>query len=183
MLNDKFSPADLMKSRFLDDLLSNQISRIILERWGELALPDCWLVAGCLFKTVWNKQSGQPPQANIKDYDLFYFDATGDARFHHELPNVVFTEATDFIADVVITDAWPKDVEAPEWSLAEHHLARMGRPKLLPTPPFTIGRELSFDPRTYDGFAGCGQKQLLVPVQAAILHHVTSFRSESAPAT
>jgi uncharacterized protein len=65
-----------MTNRFFDDLLSNPINRIILERWDALALPDCWLVAGCLFQTVWNKQSGQPPQANIKDYDLFYFDAS-----------------------------------------------------------------------------------------------------------
>jgi uncharacterized protein len=65
-----------MTNRFFDDLLSNPINRIILERWDALALPACWLVAGCLFQTVWNKQSGQPPQANIKDYDLFYFDAS-----------------------------------------------------------------------------------------------------------
>lgn len=39
-----------------------------------LGLPDGWLVAGCLFQTVWNLRSGQPPEAGIKDYDLFYFD-------------------------------------------------------------------------------------------------------------
>jgi uncharacterized protein len=33
------------------------------------------LVAGCLFQTVWNLQSGRPPEDGIKDYDLFYFDA------------------------------------------------------------------------------------------------------------
>ena len=39
-----------------------------------LGLPDAWLVAGCLFQTVWNLRSGHPPEAHIKDYDLFYFD-------------------------------------------------------------------------------------------------------------
>ena len=40
-----------------------------------LGLPDAWLVAGCLFQTVWNLRSGNQPEAHIKDYDLFYFDA------------------------------------------------------------------------------------------------------------
>lgn len=40
-----------------------------------LVLPDVWLVAGCLFQTVWNRQSNRMPEADIKDYDLFYFDA------------------------------------------------------------------------------------------------------------
>ena len=39
-----------------------------------MGLPDAWLVAGCLFQTVWNLRSGNPPEAHIKDYDLFYFD-------------------------------------------------------------------------------------------------------------
>ncbi len=63
-----------MQDRFLTDVLRNTHNRAILERWGELALPDGWLVAGCLFQTVWNVQSGCAPEAAIKDYDLFYFD-------------------------------------------------------------------------------------------------------------
>lgn len=43
---------------------------------GGLGLPDAWLVAGCLFQTVWNLRSGLPPGASIRDYDLFYFDAS-----------------------------------------------------------------------------------------------------------
>ncbi|RQP25445.1 nucleotidyltransferase family protein [Piscinibacter terrae] len=64
-----------MQDRFLADVLANRHNRAILERWDDLALPDAWLVAGCLFQTVWNLQSGRPPEADIKDYDLFYFDA------------------------------------------------------------------------------------------------------------
>jgi hypothetical protein len=63
------------EERFLADILANRHNRAILERWDELALPDGWLVAGCLFQTVWNLQSGRSPEAGIKDYDLFYFDA------------------------------------------------------------------------------------------------------------
>ncbi len=63
-----------MKKRFLADVLKNVNNRAILERWDHLALPDGWLVAGCLFQTVWNIQSNKSPEAAIKDYDLFYFD-------------------------------------------------------------------------------------------------------------
>ncbi|MBX3619038.1 MAG: nucleotidyltransferase family protein [Rhizobacter sp.] len=61
--------------RFVRDLLANRHNRAILARWHRLALPDGWLVAGCLFQTVWNLRSGHPPEAHIKDYDIFYFDA------------------------------------------------------------------------------------------------------------
>ena len=43
-----------MHDRFLDDIRRNPNNRAILERWDALALPDGWLVAGCLFQTVWN---------------------------------------------------------------------------------------------------------------------------------
>lgn len=64
-----------MHDRFLADILTNRHNRAILDRWSDLALPDGWLVAGCLFQTVWNLRDGRPPEAGIKDYDLFYFDA------------------------------------------------------------------------------------------------------------
>ncbi len=65
-----------MQQRFVTDVLSNPHNARILERWDALGLPDGWLVAGCLFQTVWNRLSGRAPDANIKDYDLFYFDAS-----------------------------------------------------------------------------------------------------------
>jgi hypothetical protein len=39
-----------------------------------LDLPGWYLVAGCLYQTVWNVATGQPPEAGILDYDLAYFD-------------------------------------------------------------------------------------------------------------
>lgn len=62
------------QGRFLVDIRRNRNNRAILDRWSMLSLPDGWLVAGCLFQTVWNLQSGRAPEANIRDYDLFYFD-------------------------------------------------------------------------------------------------------------
>ena len=62
--------------KFIHDVLHNPANCAILERLPALNLPDAWLVAGCLFQTVWNLQSGLAPDAAIKDYDLFYFDAS-----------------------------------------------------------------------------------------------------------
>ena len=64
----------MLEQRFLGDVLANRNNRAILDRWDALGLPDGWLVAGCLFQTVWNLQAGRPAEADIKDYDLFYFD-------------------------------------------------------------------------------------------------------------
>jgi hypothetical protein len=60
---------------FASHVLANRHNRAILERWDRLNLPDAWLVAGCLFQTIWNLRCGRPAEAGIKDYDLFYFDA------------------------------------------------------------------------------------------------------------
>lgn len=59
---------------FRADVLKNRSTASLIQRWDALALPDSWLVAGCLFQTVWNHLSGQAPEAGIKDYDIFYFD-------------------------------------------------------------------------------------------------------------
>jgi len=54
----------------------------------------------------------------------------------------------------------------------------MGLPVLLPTPPFTIGEELAFDPATYAGFSGYDQKAYLLPVQKAIFRYVLAESSK-----
>lgn len=47
----------------------------LLQRWSEIALPDCWLVAGAIAQTVWNHAFGLPPSHGINDLDIVYFDA------------------------------------------------------------------------------------------------------------
>ena len=59
---------------FIALALQNPVNRAILDRLPALGLNDAWLVAGCLFQTVWNIRAGRPPGENIADYDLFYFD-------------------------------------------------------------------------------------------------------------
>jgi len=63
-----------MTDQFRRHVALNPTNRAILSRWKLLDLPDSWLVAGCLFQTVWNVQAGRPPGSGIKDYDIFYFD-------------------------------------------------------------------------------------------------------------
>ncbi|MGF6371612.1 hypothetical protein OKW40_004362 [Paraburkholderia sp. RAU6.4a] len=88
-------------------------------------------------------------------------------RFHEVKANVTFVESPSITADIVITDGWPKSVDTSHPSLTRQHVTDMGNPKLLPIPPFLIGRELFFDPLTYDGFVGYEQKTCLATVQAA----------------
>jgi hypothetical protein len=65
-----------MSHTFLRHIALNAVNAAVLERWDALGLPDGWLVAGCLFQSVWNLQAGRPPGEGIKDYDLFYFDSS-----------------------------------------------------------------------------------------------------------
>ena len=54
----------------------NPHNRAILDGLPALDLSDAWLVAGCLFQTVWNLRCDRAPDAGIRDYDVFYFDAS-----------------------------------------------------------------------------------------------------------
>jgi hypothetical protein len=59
---------------FLAQIRRNRFNAALIARLGQLGLPDAWLVAGCLFQTVWNLRAGRPPEMDIADYDIFYFD-------------------------------------------------------------------------------------------------------------
>lgn len=65
-----------MTTAFIRDISLNSANAHILARWEELDLPNAWLVAGCLFQTIWNLRTGRSPGSGIKDYDIFYFDAS-----------------------------------------------------------------------------------------------------------
>ena len=64
----------VMVTDFAEHVAQNPVNRAILARWHLLDLPGAWLVAGCLFQTVWNLQASLEPASGIKDYDIFYFD-------------------------------------------------------------------------------------------------------------
>jgi hypothetical protein len=62
------------KDDFIAAALRNPIHEIIAEELSRLALPDAWIVAGCLVQTVWNVQTARAVDHGIADYDIFYFD-------------------------------------------------------------------------------------------------------------
>ncbi len=66
---------DDLERRFRAAVATNPVNAALLQRLPTLHLPDCWLVAGCLFQAVWNAQAGRPPGENVNDYDVFYFDS------------------------------------------------------------------------------------------------------------
>jgi len=69
-------PIDRQLRHFRAALTRNQALAEVLTRAGAWNLPGWYLVAGCLYQTVWNAVTGQPPQAGILDYDLAYFDGS-----------------------------------------------------------------------------------------------------------
>jgi hypothetical protein len=54
--------------------LADPVNVRVLAALDRLALPDAWLVSGCIFQAVWNGLTGRPPGYGINDYDVFYFD-------------------------------------------------------------------------------------------------------------
>jgi hypothetical protein len=86
--------------RFIGDALRNDANREILARLPDLGLPDAWLVAGCLFQSVWNTIGGRAPDAGIKDYDLFYFD---DSNLSEAAEATVGEHVDAWFADLGVT--------------------------------------------------------------------------------
>jgi hypothetical protein len=64
---------------FQATLSRNSTLTQVLARAAAVDLPGWHLVAGCLYQTVWNVVTGQPPGAGILDYDLAYFDGAGSS--------------------------------------------------------------------------------------------------------
>ena len=62
------------RDEFLTAALRNPVNEIIVEELFRLALPDAWLVSGCLVQTVWNVLTDRTVDHGINDYDVFYFD-------------------------------------------------------------------------------------------------------------
>jgi uncharacterized protein len=69
-------PIDEQVTRFKAALRRNHTLADVLARAAVMALPGWYLVAGCLYQTVWNVVTGQPPESGILDYDLAYFDGS-----------------------------------------------------------------------------------------------------------
>ncbi len=62
------------QAEFLAAALRNPVHQAIADELFYLALPDAWIVAGCLVQTVWNVLTNRTTDYGISDYDIFYFD-------------------------------------------------------------------------------------------------------------
>ncbi len=62
------------KDEFLTAALRNPVNEIIVDELFQLALPDAWIVSGCLVQTAWNVMTKRAVDYGIADYDIFYFD-------------------------------------------------------------------------------------------------------------
>jgi uncharacterized protein len=69
-------PVDEQVAHFRAALSRNSTLTEVLARAATMELPGWYLVAGCLYQTVWNVVTGQPAEAGILDYDLAYFDGS-----------------------------------------------------------------------------------------------------------
>jgi uncharacterized protein len=85
---------------FVEATMANTTNVAIIERLSSLGLPQCFLTAGCLYQTVWNLRSGRPAQADIKDYDIFYFDGS-DLSWDAE--NAVIEQLAALLRDLQVS--------------------------------------------------------------------------------
>jgi uncharacterized protein len=87
-------------AQFLNITTKAPRNAILLEALRSFNLPQCHLVAGCLFQAVWNHQCGRPLEDGIKDWDVFYFD---DADTSYEAEDqVIKAIAARFGPDVEV---------------------------------------------------------------------------------
>ncbi len=80
--------------------MANPLNAEILRRLPQLGLPQCHLVAGCLFQAIWNARCDRPPETGVKDYDVFYFD---EADISYAAEDAVIQRAAALFADLGVT--------------------------------------------------------------------------------
>ena len=115
-------------AELLETVRGNPVNAVILDRLPELKAAQAQLVAGCLFGSVWNAQSGRPPAENVNDYDLFYYDPDDS----YEAEDAVIRRADALYADL--------NVKIEVRNQARVHLwfgARFGQTR----PPITSVRQ------------------------------------------
>ncbi|MBT5263591.1 MAG: nucleotidyltransferase family protein [Rhodospirillaceae bacterium] len=103
---------DDLEGRFLELAFANKNNRAILERLLDLGAPDAWLVAGCLYQSVWNAHDGRPPEVDIKDYDIFYYDASD---LSYEAEDEVIKRGDALFADLGVEVEVRNQARVPLW--------------------------------------------------------------------
>src|SRR5450755_633204 len=92
-------PIDEQVAQFQAALRQNGTLMRVLDGATQMRLPGWYLVAGCLYQTVWNVVTGQPAETGILDYDVAYFDGS-DLSWDAE--NAVIQAGQEVFADVPV---------------------------------------------------------------------------------
>ncbi|TFV35926.1 nucleotidyltransferase family protein [Bradyrhizobium frederickii] len=116
------------RDEFLALALRNPVNVAIIDELDRLALPDAWLVSGCLVQTVWNVLTRRPISHGIADYDVFYFDP--DTSWEAE--DAVIRKLQARLAHLGIKVETRNQARVHLWYPAKHG---------LPYPPLRSSRE------------------------------------------
>ena len=115
-----FGVDPVLASQFVASCIGNPHNAELLRRLPSLGLPDCWLVAGCLFQCVWNDAAGRSTADGVKDYDIFYFDA---ADLSYDAEDRAIAHARSALADLHIDFDLKNEARVHLW-----YEQRFGRP-------------------------------------------------------
>jgi uncharacterized protein len=118
----------MTRDQFLAAALNNPINDAIVRALDALALPDAWLVSGCLVQSVWNGLTGRDPGYGISDYDVFYFDP--DTSWEAE--DAVIRKLESRLADLGVKVEARNQARVHLWYPGKHG---------LPYPPLTCSTE------------------------------------------
>ena len=147
-----------------------------LERLASLALPSWYLGAGCVCQSVWNVAHGREPHADIKDYDLVYFDSS-DLSAEAERQVEVRAQALCAELDIEIDATNEAGVHRWYQSRFGHAIAAYRSTEdaidCWPTTAAAVGVRLSPDDRSLQLYAPFGTDDLLALVVRANRVQVT----------
>ena len=116
------------KDEFLAAALRNPVNEEIADALFHLALPDAWIVSGCLVQTAWNRLTGRAVDYGIADYDVFYFDP--DTSWAAE--DAVIRALQDSLQHLNVTIEARNQARVHLWYPGKHG---------LPYPPLACSRE------------------------------------------
>ena len=116
------------QSEFLAAALRNPVNAAITDELFRLALPDAWIVSGCLVQTVCNGLTHRALDYGINDYDVFYFDP--DTSWAAE--DAVIRQLQDRFANLGVTVEARNQARVHLWYPEKHG---------LPYPPLRCSTE------------------------------------------
>ena len=171
------APFATQRDILIKAVLANRSANAVLERAASLDLPDWALMAGCVYKSVWNALTSRNPEFGINDYDLAYCDPSDLSKSAEE---AIIERHRAVFADI------PREVElcnqarVPIWFSQEYG---------FPRKPITSteGAVRDFASRTHCAairLDADGRPELIAPFGLDELFslHVRPFPNIAAPA-